>query len=243
MAKQTKSSTPVTPNFRDVDRVATARAQAAVAGGKQDPLKVPAGAKTSTDKKGVEYTRWVERVTVTQAYRTITKKGLMNVVVVTKIRQSKENNGSRAFGHFYINHSPEMPEGHAEMNDRSMGALITLLTATGYMPAGGTLKGSMLDKMFPSKGQPGVASPLNGKAVVANIVQQLAPQKDQKTNKPVLDDEGEPILEKRDNIESFLPDAPSDNDEAEEDEIAGEEEEEEEAPAPARTPAKPARRK
>ncbi len=252
MAKHSQSkSAPVVPNFKDVDKEASARAQAAIAGGKQDPLKTPKGAKTSTDKKGVEYTRWAEHATITQAYRSITKKGLMDVTVIGKIRQSEKNTGSRVFGHFYLNMGTEVPEGHEAMNDRSNGAIITLLQATGYMPAGGTLRGSLLDKMFPSKGQPGVASPLNGKPVILNIVQQLGPQKDQKTNKPVLDEDGEPILEKRDNIESFLPETtPADEDEDETEEQdededeAGEdedEEEEEETPAPAPTRTKPAK--
>lgn len=204
--KSTKA-TPVVPNFKDVDKEASARAQAAIAGGKQDPLKAPKGAKVSTDKNGVQYTRWSERVTVMQAYRSVSKKRLLDVTVVAKIRQSDKNNGSRVFGHFYLNTSNDVSEGHEKMNDRSNGAIITLLSALTYMPKGGELRGSMLDKMFPSKGQPGTSSPLNGKAVIANIVQQLGPQKDQKTGKPVLDDEGDPILEKRDNIESFLPDS------------------------------------
>lgn len=218
MAKK-ESTTPVVPDFKDVDKEASARAQAAIAGGKQDPLKVPKGAKSNPDKKGNTYTRWTERVTITSAYRSISKTGLLDVTVVAKIRQSEKNTGSRVFAHFYLNTSGSVPENHEGMNDRSNGAIITLLTATGFMPAGGTLKGSLLNKMFPSKGQPGTASPLNGKAVIANVVQQVGPQKDQKTNKPMLDDDGDPILSVRDNIESFLPDAaPQTEEEGEEDE-------------------------
>lgn len=216
MAKAAKGNTPVAPNFKDVDKVAAARAAAALAGGKQDPLKTPKDAKISIDKNGVQYTRWNESVTITSAYRSVTKTGLMDVVVVAKIRQSEKNTGARVFGHFYLNMGNEdLSEGHQIMNDRSNGAIITLLTASGFMPSGGALKGSLLDKMFPSKGQPGVSSPLNGKSMIANIVQQLAPQKDLKTGKPILDEDDEPILEKRDNIESFLPET-SEKDEDEE---------------------------
>jgi hypothetical protein len=75
--------------------------------------------------------------------------------------------------------------------------------------------------------------------------------KDQKTGKPVLDDEGEEILEPRDSAESFLPatgtvvadedddeDEEEDEDAEEGDDEDEEEEEEEEAPAPAPVPTK-----
>lgn len=227
MAKQPQKSNPAVPNFKDVDKESTSRAQAALAGGRQDPLKVPKDAKVSTDRNGVEYSRWSERATVQAAYRSITKSGLLDVTVVAKIRQSKGNTGSKAFGHYFINVSDDVPEKHEMMNDRSNGSIISLLQATGFMPAGGSLRGSLLDKMFPSKGQPGASSPLNAKAVIVNIVQTLGPRKDVKTGKPLLDSEGEPILERRDSIESFLPDAPT-KPAPDEDEDEVEEEEEEE---------------
>lgn len=219
MAKEQK--TPVAPKFKDVDKEAASRAQAALAGGRQDPLKVPKTAAVSTDKNGVEYSRWNERLQITAAYRSVTKKGLMDVVVSGKIRQSsvKDNTGKRVFGHYYLNMASDIPETHEQMNDRSTGAIMTLLQATGFMPEGGTLKGSLLDKMFPEKGKPGTASPLNGKAAVGVIVQTLGPQKNLKTGKPILDEDGEPILEKRDGIEKFLPDAEpvEDDEDADED--------------------------
>lgn len=207
MAKQ-NSTKPVTPDFFDVDKEASARAQAAIAGGFRGALTVPKSAKVSQDKKGLtEYRRWSERVVITSAYRTTTQTGLLDVTVVAKIRQSDDNAGATVFGHFYLNMSRPVPANHEGMNDRSMGAIISLLQATGYMPAGGVLKATVLNKMFPLKNQPGAASPLNTKALVASIVQQFGPQKDRKTNKLVLDEDGEPIKEARDNIESFLPDA------------------------------------
>lgn len=205
MAKQ-NSRTPVAVNFKDVDKEAVARAQATLAGGKQDPLTPPAGAKSSTDKNGVEYTRWTERATVVSASRGTSKSGLLEVLVVVKIRQSsKENTGRKVFSRYYKNLGTDIPAGHEIMNDLTTGAFISLLTATGFMPAGGALKGSLLDRMFPLANQPGTASPLVGKSVIVNIVQELKPQKDRKTGKMVVDEDGDPILERRDKVESYLP--------------------------------------
>ena len=111
------------------------------------------------------------------------------------------------------------------MNDRSNGAIMSLAAATGFMPKSGELSGSMLDKLFPSKGQPGTNSPLNDKTVIVNVVQTLGPQKNLKTGKPVLDDDGEPILEKRDSIESFLVNTTPAVDEEDEDEVDEDEDE------------------
>ena len=218
MAKSQQTQKPIVPNFTDHDKEATKRAQAALAGGRQAPLKVPKSAKSSKDKNGVTYSRWTERVVITGAYRTVTESGLMDVVITAKIRQS-ENAGSSAWGHFYKTIGAPVKDGHEQMNDRSLGAIVTLLQATGFMPGGGALKGTLLDKMFPIKNQPGASSPLQDKAVIASIVQTFGPQKDRQTRKPVLDAEGEPIMERRDAIESFLVDAPeADEDEAGEDE-------------------------
>jgi hypothetical protein len=206
MAKQTqKTGTPVVPNFRDVDKAAVAAAQAAVAGGRQDPLVVPQGARVTDSDKGSRYSRWTEHAVVQQAYRSITKNGLLDVAVIVKIRQSEKNNGRKVFAHFYQNNSDTIPEKHEMMNERTLGAIATLLVATGFMPAGGSLKGTLLDKMFPQKGQPGTASPFVGKAIVVNIVQEFGKKKDLKTGKTMVDEDGEAIMEKRDSGESFLP--------------------------------------
>jgi hypothetical protein len=225
MAKQTQSkgSTPVVPNFKDVDKAAVQAAQAAVAGGRQEPLVVPQGAKVSVAGNGATYTRWNERAVITQAYRSVTKKGLLDVTVVVKLRQSEKNSGRKVFAHFYINNGDSVSESHESMNERSLGAITTLLVATSFMPAGGALKGTLLDKMFPQKGQPGTSSPLADKAVIANIVQQFGQAKDQKTQKPMVDENGEKVMEKRDSVETFLPDsgpvaADEDEDESSEEE-------------------------
>jgi len=225
MAKKQEQtgSTPVVPNFKDVDKAATQAAMAAVSGGRQDPLVVPANAALSEDKKGVKYSRWTERAVVQQAYRSVTKKGLLDVTVLVKIRQGDKNNGRKVFSHFYISNAENIQENHVEMNERSIGAIGTLLIATGFMPAGGALKGSLLDKMFPQKGQPGTASPLVSKSAVVNIVQTFGPKKDLKTNKNMTDEEGNVVMERRDSGESFLPDvkaapAAGQDEEGEEDE-------------------------
>lgn len=225
MAKNAKQegTKQVVPNFKDVDKAATQAAQAAVAGGRQDPLIVPQGAATSEDSKGTKYARWTERATVQQAYRSVTKKGLMDVVVITKLRQSEKNNGRKVFSHFYINNGEDISESHESMNERSIGAIATLLVATGFMPAGGALKGTLLDKMFPQKGQPGTASPLAGKSAIVNIVQTLGPKKDLRTSKPVLDEDGNAVMERRDAGESFLPDAKATEKDDEGDEESDEE--------------------
>ncbi len=207
MAKDQSNKKPVALNFKKIDKEAAQRAQAALAGGRQDPLTVPKSAKVDTDKNGVEYSRWTEQAVIMKAERGVSKSGLMEVLVSAKIRQSptKENTGKRVWGRFYINLSDNLSEGHQAMNDRSNGALLSLAGATNFLPKNGELEGSALDKLFPAKGQPGAESPLNNKTVVMNVVQTLGPQKNQKTGKPVLDDDGEPILERRDGIESFLP--------------------------------------
>lgn len=218
MAKQAQTkngSTPIVPNFRDVDKAAVAAAQAAVTGGRQDPLVIPTDARVSTSDKGVTYSRWSERGVITQAYRSVTKSKLMDVTVITKLRQSKDNAGRTVFSHFYINNGDNISEGHESMNERSLGAITTLLIATSYMPAGGALKGTLLDKMFPQKGQPGTSTPLAGKAVIVNIQQQHGQKKDFKTSKLMVDDEGNKIMEKRDAGETFLPDVALAGDEEE----------------------------
>jgi hypothetical protein len=234
MAKIQKTVSKVTtdtakrpvPNFKDVDKSATQAAQAAVQGGRQDPLTVPSTANVSQDQKGTTYSRWTERSSVQQAYRSVTKNGLLDVTVVVKLRQSptEKNNGRKVFSHFYINNQDEVPEKHENMNERSIGSIVTLLVATGYMPAGGALKGSMLDKMFPQKGQPGTASPLVGKSVVTSIVQTKGAKKDIRTGKIMKDDDGNIVIETRDSGETFLPDTVK-NASVDEDEEESEEEE------------------
>lgn len=202
-----QTATPVIPDFRDVDSDAVAAAQASLAGGNIEALTVPATARVSEDKRtpGATYSRWQEPIQITSAYRAVTNSKLIDVTLGIKVRQSDENSGKRTFVHFYINPASDVPEGHVMMNDKSNGAIATLLIATGLMPSGGAMKASLLGKMFPKKGQPGTASPLVGKTALANIVQQYAPKKD-KNKQVVKDAKGKPVFEARDSAESFLPD-------------------------------------
>jgi hypothetical protein len=254
MAKTQQKAAPVVPNFRDIDKEAAQRAQAALAGGKQPALKVPKGTKSSVDKNGTERWRWQEQVVILSADRSVAKSGLLQVNVNLKVRQSKENSGGRVYAKFYLNLAVPTPENHIGMNDRSNGAIMSLLTVTGFMPAGGELRGSLLDKMFPSQGQPGSTSPLNNKVVLANIVQTMEVQKDAKTKKPLLDSDGEVIREARDSAESFLPlpgasvaeveeDEDEDEDEDDEDVNADENDEDDEEEEPAPAPVAKSRRK
>lgn len=219
MAKKTQSpGMPAIPDFRDVDAAAVAAAQAAIGGGAQSkPLVVPKGTEKRMDKKQTtSYSRWQENIVITQAYRTVTKTGLLDVTVGAKVRQSEDNNNARVWFHYYINVDNELPDGHTEMNERSYGSIVSLLNSTGYMPANGTLKGTLLTKMFPQKNQPGMVSPLIGKSVLVNVVQQEGPRRDPKTKNPVKDKEGKVVLDKRDNGESYLPDDEEEADDSEE---------------------------
>ena len=205
--KAPEKNLPV-PDFRDVDADAVAAAQAALGGGGIKPLTPPDDAKAAArmDKKGVyKYTRWAENVVITQAYRTVTNTGLLDVTLLGKVRQSEGNDGARVAFHYYLNYAEDRPENHEQMHDRSIGAIVTLLKATGFMPTNGTLKAVLLNKMFPQKNQPGTASPLVNKEVIANITQTNGPRKDAKTKAPVKDEKGNVIIEDRDNAESFLP--------------------------------------
>lgn len=210
MAKNSTKETqqaPVVPDFQDIDASeGQAAAQAVLSGGASKPLNVPKTADVR-ESKGTTYSRFAESIIIAQAYRSVTRSGLMDVTIGAKVRQSEDNNGAKVWFHFYLNTSGDVPEGHEQMNERSKGALVTLLQATGFMPTSGTLKASLLNKMFPQKNQPGTASPLVGKTVIANIVQQKGPRKDPKTKKQVVDPEsGEVLIDRRDNAESFLPD-------------------------------------
>lgn len=208
MATKKSTAAPVVPDFKDVDADAVEAAQAAIAGGgkQSKPLTVPDGIERKLDKKGTTaYSRWTESLVVTHAYRTVTKTGLLDVTLGAKVRQSKDNNNARIWCHYYLNVGDEISEGHEQMNERSNGSIISLLIATGYMPTSGTLKATLLNKMFPQKNQPGTASPLVGKTVMASIVQQEGPRRDPKTKQVVKDKSGKVEIDKRDNAESFLP--------------------------------------
>ncbi len=195
------------PEFQDVDADAVSAAQNAMQGGFSKPLTPPDDAESSEAKNGSTYTRWAENIVIKQAYRNVTAKGLLDVTVQAKVRQSENNEGASVWFHFYQNVSTpkdELEDGHVQMNQRSVAAISSLLKATGFMPTSGALKANILAKMFPSKGQPGAVSPLAGKTLIANIVQQAGPKKD-KNGKVEKDENGKTVIDRRDNADSFLP--------------------------------------
>lgn len=168
------------PDFVDVDASAVLAAEAAAKdrASSTSGWNIPEDVKLS-DPKGVKklrHGRWMERATINAAYRTVTSKGLIDVVVQLRSRTGEPNDGRSQFVHFYIN--PAVQNGtadedtvkrHSGMNENSYGVLATLLRSTGLLPANGSLKGSLLNMMFPQKGQPGSSSPLVGKAVYSQV--------------------------------------------------------------------------
>lgn len=209
MAKMNKEATdtqaPIAvPDFYDVDSDAIKAAQSALAGGNTPPLTVPSDAKVS-ENKGTTYSRWQEDVNITGAYRSVTNSGLMDIAISGKVRQSEDNAGKRVWFHFYMNTKAEdRSEGHEKMNEKTIGALSLLLASTNLMPKSGGLKGTLLNQMFPQKNQPGKVSPLIGKNVLVNILQQKGPRKDKKTGKIEKNDKGEVLIDIRDSAESFM---------------------------------------
>lgn len=196
---------PPVPGFVDLSSAANTAADQLLAGFDNSPLDPPADAVVKTSK-GVKYTRFAEAVQITHAYRTVSSKGLLDIVLGTLVRQSEKNNGRRVFFHFYKNVGQDIPEGHIAMNERVDGQIVTLLRATQLMPDSGQVRASLLNILFPEKGKPGAASLLVGKAVIVNISQVEKQARDQTTNELKFDEEGNKVMDTRDNAESFLPD-------------------------------------
>jgi len=216
-----KQNLPV-PGFRKtISKDAVLKAQAALAGGRQDPLTVPADANSWVDKKGVQHRGWMETVQITAAYRSVTSGGLLDMVIVGKIRQSKtkENTGKRVYSHNLVNQEATMSEGHAFMSELSWAKVSSFLTVAGIMPPSGELKPTYLEKVFPAQNSPSANSPLINKIMLVSIDQADEPKVD-KNRKPVLDSDGDEVLVKRDRMESALPpiSAEDDTDDDEDDE-------------------------
>jgi hypothetical protein len=207
------NQTPAVPDFVDTSAAATDAADDLLRGFDNSPLTLPPGTITKSSK-GNKYSRFTESVTITHAYRTVTRTGLLDVVLGTLVRQSEANNGRRVFFHFYKNVGEDVSEGHMKMNAGTDAVLDTLVQATGFAPrdAQGNrikgLKGTLLRQLFPEKGAPGTgnASQLVGKLVVVNITQVEKQQRDKDTKQLVVDEEGLPVMETRDGADSFLPD-------------------------------------
>jgi hypothetical protein len=179
------------PDFVDVDANAVAAAEGAAndrgAAGKSWVLPEGVALSKPTGAKNKRYARWNEQVTVSSAYRTVTQKGLIDVVVIVKARtgQPNEENGN-AFLHFYINRDvmagtetdPEKLKKHSGMTKDSLGTLAQLIRLAGFMPKGEAgLKASLLSLMFPAKGEPGAKSRLDGVSVTARLSYSEEPKK------------------------------------------------------------------
>lgn len=221
-AKEEKGTTQLhIPDFVDVDASAVSAAKDSLKN--QGGWAIPDDAKRGNDdKKGGKHWRWTVPVTVQQAYRSVAKSGLMDVVVVVKARPGFPNEGKNEFMHFYLNTSvmnktadEETMKKHQGMTEKSIGAMATLIEAAGLMPKSGGFKASMLNLMFPSKNQPGAKSPLDGKSVIVNAHAQVSLQKKTQTNPITGEVTTEEVEDTRVSADSFLPDA-VDEDEDEE---------------------------
>ncbi len=167
----------IIPDFIDVDANAVSAAEAGLqrnGGG----WAIPEGTKMSGfvgKTKKQNHGRWTEAGTIATAYRTVTKTGLLDVTIQIQSRVGQPNEGSSNFFHFYINNAvlagtanEEQTRKHGRMTEDSLGAIATLLKATGLFPQSGGFKASLLGMVFPPKGAPGSKSPLDGKSVIVN---------------------------------------------------------------------------
>lgn len=166
------------PDFIDVNADAVASAEAAVSQSSSGWV-IPADVKVSDyvgKVKKMRHARWSESGTIKQAYRSVSKSGLMDVTLVVQSRTGMPNSGKSNFFHFYL--SPQVLSGtasdeqltkHKFMTEQSLGAIASLLKAVSMFPSSGGFKASLLNMLFPPKGQPGSKSPLDGKSIVVNV--------------------------------------------------------------------------
>jgi len=229
--KQAAGTTPTQvhiPDFVDVDAASVNAAKDSLKGG--GGWSIPETAKRGNDdKKGGKHFRWQEKVTVQQAYRGVAKSGLMDVTIVVKSRPGSPNENKNEFLHFYLNTlvmnktaTAEDMKKHEGMTNQSLGAMATLVEAAGLMPKSGAFKASMLNLMFPAKGQPGAKSPLDGKSAIVNAHAQVTKNKIDAAavakGYASADQLGEEVEDTRISADSFLPDAPEVEDDEDEDE-------------------------
>jgi hypothetical protein len=167
---------PTIPDFMDLDPSACAAAEAAAKSGPTG-WSIPAGVVLSdpSGAKGKQHANWSEAATIEQAYRSVTKSGLLDITIVCKSRTGMPNESKKNWFHFYANMAcftgnatPEQDQKHGAMTQRTIGAIITLCKATGLFPTNGGLQASLLNMLFPPKGQLGAKSPLDGKSCVVN---------------------------------------------------------------------------
>jgi len=194
------SNMPV-PDFTDVDPQVQAAAMAVM--NRDVTLVPPDDAQKNTDKNGNDYFRWSEPAVIEAAWREGTKTGLLSAVVQYKVRAGSHNGGVRNWARHTMHPSilagtadDEITKKYQFMNDRSIAALTTLLSAAGFQSTG--LSAKLLNMMFPVKNSPGATTPLKGKTVFLNL-----------TNSP---NKGEMAEKKprQTNVESYTPDTPED---------------------------------
>ena len=166
------------PDFIDVTPEAVASAEAAISQSSSG-WAIPAETKVSDwvgKTKKMRHARWSESGTIKQAYRSVSRSGLMDITLVVQSRVGMPNAGKTNFFHFYMNPAviagtanDEQMAKHKNMTEQSLGSIASLLKSVSMFPTTGGLKASLLNMLFPPKGQPGSKSPLDGKSVVVNV--------------------------------------------------------------------------
>ena len=196
------------PDFGDEDAQAVQAAQNALQSGRNKPLVVPESAVIfHSDKSDVTYKRWTEQVAVQQAYRSVTQDGgKIDVALMLRIRQSEVNSGRTFWAHFYIAPTAEgLNEKQIEYREKQRGLVFSLVSALGFQPESGKLAGSLLNTLFPQKGEPGKASQLVGKTVYAELCQTDRYAKD-KNGKQIVNEDGTKARDIRDEVEGWIAD-------------------------------------
>lgn len=195
------------PDFEDMNEQEAQAALNQTEGGRNKPLNIPSDAEVyHSEKTKTTYSRFTEQVVIQTAQRSVTADGSKIAVgVQVKCRQSEVNSGMSVWFNFYIAPSAEglLPT-QVEYREKQRGRVISLLAACGLIDPKDGLKGSMFNFCFPQKGEPGKSSPLVGKVVYASICQVDKPAVD-KNKKAVLNEAGVQMMEKKDEVENFLP--------------------------------------
>ena len=201
------------PDFVDVDAAAVSAAEASAlrfGGGWSIPVDVKVS--EPTGKKKQRHARWSEAAIVQQAFRTVTKTGLLDAVLNVQSRTGQPNDSKRTYLHFYLNAAVMLGTAddatmkkHGGMTEQSLGAISTLLRATGMFPKSGGFKATLLNMLFPQLNEPGKKSPLEGKSMIVNahatIEKKTVTTKDETTGESTT----EVVEDTRVQADSFTP--------------------------------------
>lgn len=137
-------------------------------------------AKFAVDKNGVRHARWVESGTVEAVWRQNASKGAVSVLkVAVRFRPGQPNQNKTAWFNLTINRtiaagisvSDDERKSYEGLTHRNIAAMTTLLDVTGYLPESGNITNSLINTLFPMKGQ---KSPLEGKKVAVAMHQKPA---------------------------------------------------------------------